>query len=164
VASRLWLSAVALLCCLCQNAFSQVIVTNYTTFSAALAGGNVITNFESNSAISLTNSSQTLEITTKVFIDAGSNNIVIDGESVARTFHLHPNCQLTINNLQLLNGASSTRGSAIYNEGTLIMRNCIISVNAAHKSQRHGRFDQYLRRQRRRRRDFQHRSALRLLF
>ena len=129
-AARLWLLAVSLLLSLCGNASSQVIVADYSTLSAALASKNVITSFESNSIITLTNSSQTLEITTNVFIDAGSNNIVIDGGSAARIFHVHPKCQLTLNNLQLLNGGS-TLGGAIYNEGTLIISNCIVSGNAA---------------------------------
>ncbi|HEX3720285.1 MAG TPA: hypothetical protein VH595_20225 [Verrucomicrobiae bacterium] len=98
-----------------------------------MATNNVATNFVTNSIITLTSAGQTFQImnTSKpVIIDGGTNNIIIDGSSLTRLFHVYPGATLTLNNLQLLNGIA-VGGGAIFNEGTLIISNCIISGNAA---------------------------------
>ena len=47
-----------------------------------------------------------------------------------RLFNVHTNSRLVLNNVQVLN-FSSTNGGAIYNQGTLIISNCILAGNAA---------------------------------
>ena len=119
-----------LLLLLCRNASGQVVVSDYASLLTALETSTVITNFVSNSVITLSTVGQTIQITTNVLIDGGTNNIVIDGSSATRLFHVHPKCQLILNNLQLLNGIAVI-GGGIFNEGTLIISNCIIAGNSA---------------------------------
>ncbi len=120
---------VALVTLLCGTAMATPI-SNYQTFSTALAQSNVLTNFANNSVISLTTAGQTFPITTNTLIDAGTNNVVIDGNNLTRLFYVHTNCQLTLANLILTNGLS-TNGGAIYSQGVLIISNCIFSGNSA---------------------------------
>jgi hypothetical protein len=122
--------AAALLLFVCRSASGGIAVSNYNTLVQALESSSVVTDFVTNSVITLSTVGPTLEITTDVLIDGTTNNIVIDGSSLTRLFHVHPKCQLILNNLQLLNGISSS-GGAIFNEGTLIISNSIIAGNAA---------------------------------
>jgi hypothetical protein len=124
--------AVAAVLLVCRNAGGQVLVSNWSSLNKALQTSTVVTNFVTNTVISLSSVIQTLEIENgaTVVIDGGTNNIVIDGNSAARLFRVFPNCQLTLKNLQLINGIG-TAGGAIFNEGTLIISNCIIAGNAA---------------------------------
>lgn len=110
-------------------ASAQILVSDYTSLTNALASASYITNFLTNADITLA-AGQTLEISNDVEIDGGTNSIVIDGGHVARLFHVHPNCRLILNNLQLLNGISS-QGGAIFNEGVLLVSNSVLSGNAA---------------------------------
>ncbi|HUD48964.1 MAG TPA: immunoglobulin domain-containing protein [Candidatus Baltobacteraceae bacterium] len=125
-----WPLAAALLLFLCRNACAQTPVSDYGSLVEALETSTVITDFATNSVITLSTVGQTLEITTNVLIDGTTNDIVFDGSSLTRLFHVHPKCQLILNNLQLLNGISSS-GGAIFNEGTLIISNCLIGGNGA---------------------------------
>jgi hypothetical protein len=122
--------AAALLLFACRSASGQIAVSDYGTLAEALESSSVVTDFVTNSVITLSTIGQTLEITTDVLIDGTTNNIVFDAGSLTRLFHVHPGGRLTLNNLQLLNGISSS-GGAIFNEGTLIISNCIIGGNAA---------------------------------
>jgi hypothetical protein len=130
IAKRVLPLAAAFLLLVCRSASGEIAVSDYATLSSALSSSSVITNFVTNSVITLSTIGQTFEITTNVLIDGGTNNIVIDGSSATRLFHVHARCRLILNNLQLLNGISSS-GGAIFNEGTLIISNSIIAGNAA---------------------------------
>jgi hypothetical protein len=123
------LAAVALLFA-CRNASGYTPVSDYGTLVLALQTSSVITDFVTNTVITLTTEGQTLEITTNVLIDGTTNNIVFDGSTLTRLFHVHPKCLLILNNLQLINGVSSS-GGAIFNEGTLIISNSIFAGNFA---------------------------------
>ena len=118
---------------LCRQGSAQTtIVSNFPTFLTALNETNVvaITNFVTNSIISLTTSGQRININRSLTIDGGTNGIVFDGNGLSRIFTVATNVQLTLNNLQLING-TSTNGGAIYSSGTLIISNCIIAGNSA---------------------------------
>jgi hypothetical protein len=120
----------ALLPCVSRTASAQILISNYTTFTNALATSTgTVTNFLTNSVINLT-AGQTLEISNNMEIDGGTNSIVIDGSEATRLFHVHPNCQLILNNLQLFDGLA-VNGGAIYNEGALIASNCLFGGNVA---------------------------------
>jgi hypothetical protein len=130
---RTLLLVLALLPHLGRNASAQsAAVYNYATLNAAIQASPtvVITNFVSNSVISLETLSQTLQIKGNVTIDGTGNNIVIDGANSNQLFYVHSNAQLVLRNLQLLHGLS-TNGGAIYNAGTLIISNAIIAGNTA---------------------------------
>jgi hypothetical protein len=115
---RAWMLVSVLLALYCRHVSAQTtMVSNYPTFLKALSENTLaITNF--------------LTITHTVLIDGGTNGIVFDGNGVTRLFTVAANCQLTLNNLQVING-TSTNGGAIYNNGTLIISNCIIAGNSA---------------------------------
>jgi len=115
---------------LCRPACADTVVSNYATFKNALSSSATITSFVTNTTISLTSGGQTVDITGNVTIDGGTNGVVFAGNSGERLFNVHSNCQLVLKNVQVLN-FSSTNGGAIYNQGTLIISNCIISGNAA---------------------------------
>jgi hypothetical protein len=119
----------ALLPCLPWTGLGQS-VSDYPSFKTAIETSTVITNFVSNSVISLTTLGQTFVITNSILIDGTSNNIVIDGENFTRLFQVNSNAQLVLNNVQLLRGLS-TNGGAIFNEGTLILSNDILAGNIA---------------------------------
>src|SRR5208283_3049352 len=96
-------------------------VTNITNFPASLA----ITNTAAGNS--------TIQITNNVTIDAGSNSVIFQSTGTnggTRFFYVHPNATLTLNNLELTGGAG-TNGGAIYNEGTLIISNCLLADNYA---------------------------------
>jgi hypothetical protein len=134
---RAWLLLAALLlACFGCPAFGQLPITNYNEFASALKSGTniingfeVITNFQTNAYISL-EGDQTIQITRNVLIDGFTNGVVFDGTSSVRIFTVATNTTLILKNLQVING-SSTNGGAIYNNGTLIISNCIISGNSA---------------------------------
>jgi hypothetical protein len=119
------------------SAQSNAISTYATLLSALTNGTTTITNFNpSNSPgspilISFVALSQaTLQITTNVTIDAGTNSVLFMGNGGTRFFTVHPSGTLTLHNLALNNGGS-TNGGAIYNQGTLIISNCVLANNSA---------------------------------
>jgi hypothetical protein len=120
-----------------QGLAQSTVVSSYITLFDALAAGSTnITNFSTGSTmanpvvISLSFADETLQITTNVTIDAGTNYVVFQGNGAARFFDVHPNATLTLNNLEFTNGLSSN-GGAIFNEGTLIISNCLLTGNTA---------------------------------
>jgi hypothetical protein len=110
-------------------------ITNYSSLTNALyTGVTTITNFQTSLTISVTNpGAPTIQITNNVTINAGTNSVIFLGSGTnggTRFFYVHPNASLTLNNLELTNGGS-TNGGAIYNEGTLIISNCLLTGNYA---------------------------------
>ena len=93
-----------------------------------------ITNFQKSLTISLTTvGTPTIQITNNVTINAGTNIVIFRGNGTnggTCFFYVHPNASLTLNNLMLTNGGS-TNGGAIYNEGTLVISNCLLTGNYA---------------------------------
>lgn len=127
-----WLLAMLLVLC-CREVSAQTTqVIDYPTFKAAVENPNIsiITNFQTNITINLASSGQTLVINHSVLIDGTTNGVVINANQLTRIFTIATNSQVTLNNLQLLNG-SSTNGGAIFNNGILIISNCILAGNAA---------------------------------
>lgn len=137
VRCRFWLSVFALLSLSFwpRNAGAQTTpVSDYATLSAILAAqstGNVsVTNFVSNSVVSVQTLGETMQITGNVTIDGTVNNIVIDGGNSNQLFNVHTNALLVLKNLQLMHGLG-TNGGAIYNAGTLVVSNCVFGGNLA---------------------------------
>lgn len=123
----------AFLAMFCQGMMAQItVISNYPELKAALndTAVTVITNFLTNSIITLETSGEQLTINRQVLIDGGTNGVVIDGNGENRLFNIGANGSVILNNLQLINGLS-TNGGAIFNRGTLIISNCIIAGNAA---------------------------------
>ncbi len=112
-------------------AFAQsFVVSNYATFTNALAASNaVINNFQRNAQI-VVPPGQTIEILTNLTVDGGTNNVIFSGSNVTRIFHVHAKATNTLVNLQLYNGCS-TLGGAIFNEGALVVSNCVFAGNVA---------------------------------
>jgi hypothetical protein len=121
--------ALAIALGLAQAAPGQTIVSNYSTLLAAIPQG-VVTNFSTNATITLATASETFNITNNVYIDGTTNQVVLDGNRLARLFKVATNATLTLANLQILGGIS-TMGGAIYNQGTLVLSNCFFYSNAA---------------------------------
>lgn len=115
---------------ICWNGRAATTVSNYTTLSDALSTSAEITNFVNNSTISLTTAAQTIQITKNTIIDAGTNNIIIDGGNLTRLFYVHTNFQLVLANVQVINGWNITNGGAIFNDGVLVISNCIFAGNS----------------------------------
>ncbi|MGD0814149.1 MAG: immunoglobulin domain-containing protein [Verrucomicrobiota bacterium] len=116
-------------------------ITGYNDLVSALNSGITnITNFNPVNSrtipvtISLTTSQvTTIQITNAVTIDAGTNYVMFVGNGTnggTRFFHVSSNASLTLNNLLLTNGGS-TNGGAIYNDGTLVISNCVLTGNYA---------------------------------
>jgi hypothetical protein len=139
---RAWLVMSVLLALFCGPVSAQPpLITNYSSFPWAsvrtplapdTSGTNfqVITNFQTNTTISLTTSGSQIFINHNVLIDGTTNGVVFDANGLTRVFTVATNCQLILNNLTVMNGIS-TNGGAIYNSGTLIISNCILSGNSA---------------------------------
>jgi hypothetical protein len=128
----LWLMAV-LLALICRPVSAQTtVISNYSQFLSNVLNSSipVITNFLTNTTISLATGGQTFPIKHSVTIDGGTNGVVFDGNLAAHIFTVSSNCQLILNNLQILNGVS-TNGGAIYSEGSLIISNCTLAGNSA---------------------------------
>ncbi|MGP8199407.1 MAG: beta strand repeat-containing protein [Limisphaerales bacterium] len=121
-----------------QGSAQSNAITDYTDLVNALNTGiTTITNFQTitpTTTIYLTTvGAPTIQITNNVTINAGSNSVIFQGNGTnggTRFFHVHPNASLTLNNLELI-GGGSTNGGAIYNEGTLIISNCLLTGNYA---------------------------------
>ncbi len=107
-------------------------VTNYTDASnllAALAGGGTVT-FAADGVITLTNP---IVIVTDTIFDAGGHNVVLTGDTnnnPARLISVSGNVLFRISNLKIANGRS-TNGGGIYNQGHLILSNCVFFGNSA---------------------------------
>jgi len=127
----------ALVFCLTQQGAAQsYVVSDYATLLDAINSGiSPITNFPTSSTlynptvISLT-AGETFDITTNITINAGTNFVLLQGDGGERLFYVHAKGTLTLNNLELTGGGSTT-GGAIYNEGTLIISNSVLTGNSA---------------------------------
>jgi len=112
------------------NAQIEVTDATDTNLESAITSGmftgqSVLLEFSDTVAIT-----NTLEITSDVVIDATGYEAVISGSSITRVFHVASGCTLTLINVTLNNGLS-TSGGAIFNEGTLVVSNCSFYSNIA---------------------------------
>lgn len=55
--------------------------------------------------------------------------VIIDGQLQDRIFTVNTGINITINNLKLINGQSTSSGGAIYSQGSLFINNCVIKNN-----------------------------------
>lgn len=127
---RTCLALFMFLCPLLVNAQIEVTDTTDTDLESAIISGmfsgqSVLLEFSD--TVTLTN---TLEITSDLVIDATGYDAAISGDDVTRVFHVAPECTLTLINVTINNGYS-TSGGAIFNEGTLIVSNCTFYSNVA---------------------------------
>src|SRR5581483_3440030 len=112
------------------SAFAQTApVSDEFSFSQAILTNSVITNFQLNAQITLA-SNQTFNIHGNLLVDGGSNNVTFSGSEIARIFHVFPQASLTLRNVQLYNGLAPD-GGAVYNEGSLLVSNCVFGGNIA---------------------------------
>ncbi len=121
-----------------QGSAQSNAITDYNDLTNAInAGITPITNFQTPLTIRLTTvGAPTIQITNNVTINAGTNSVIFLGNGTnggTRFFYVHSNASLTLNNLLLTNGGS-TNGGAIYNAGTLIISNCLLTGNYATNS------------------------------
>ncbi|HWD20436.1 MAG TPA: choice-of-anchor Q domain-containing protein [Verrucomicrobiae bacterium] len=125
-----WLAAGMMLASASPARAQSFVVSNYATFTQAIASSNnVITNFLANSRVTVPRG-VSLEVATNLIVDGGSNQVVFSGSNVTRIFHVHAGASLSLVSLQLYNGLS-TAGGAIFNEGSLMLSNCVVAGNVA---------------------------------
>jgi hypothetical protein len=130
---RAWLPVIVSLALFCRTTSAQsFVISNYGRFISALNGNTVITNFSTNTTISLTTLGQTINISRNTVIDGGTNNLIFDGNALTRIFFVKTNCQLILNNAQLLNGRS-TNGGAICSLGPVRIYCSLLGTNAAER-------------------------------
>jgi len=127
-AARLFSSVLLLAFCGVTSTWASLI-ENYTGLTTAISNSAVVTGFL-NGAIITVGAGQTIQITGDTVIDAGTANVVIDGGNATRLFNIHPGAQLTLANFQIDRGFAAL-GGAIYNQGTLIVTNCVFFNNNA---------------------------------
>ncbi|HEV2318124.1 MAG TPA: choice-of-anchor Q domain-containing protein, partial [Verrucomicrobiae bacterium] len=110
-------------------AFCGGVVTNPTeaALNAALAGGGTVT-FACNGTITITSSKS---ITTNTVLDATGYSVAINGGHSVQLFMVSSGASLTLANLTLANGFTTTNGGAIYNSGSVSAYNCIFTNNLA---------------------------------
>ena len=85
----------------------------------ALAGGGTVT-FTCNGTINITT---TKLIYYDTVFDGSGHTVTINGQNSVQLFNVNSGVNLTLLNLTLADGKTTTNGGAIYNEGTLIASN-----------------------------------------
>ena len=95
--------------------------------NSALSGGGTVT-FACDGTITVTNVEN---ITTNTLVDANGYSVTISGGNTSQVFNVSSAVNLTLLNLAIANGYTTTNGGAIYNNGILIASNCIFSGNNA---------------------------------
>jgi hypothetical protein len=118
-----------------QGAAQNFVVSDYRDLTNALQSFTNITNFSATATLSTPTiifwtNGNTITISNNITINAGSNFVLLQGDGAERFFNVTSNATLTLNNLELTNGGS-TNGGAIYNKGTLIISNCVLTGNMA---------------------------------
>ncbi len=98
-----------------------------TAFSNALAGGGTVT-FACDGVVTLTSPKA---ISTNTVIDATGHLITISGGSQVQIFSVQSGESLTLSNLTIANGMTTTNGGAVYNAGTFSAWNCAFTNNQA---------------------------------
>jgi hypothetical protein len=119
----------ALLAALPFSGQSAGVVSTATEASldSALAGGGTVT-FACSGTITVTNVEN---IITNTLLDATGYNVTISGGNTSQVFNVSNTANLTLLNLTIANGYTTTNGGAIYNNGDLTVSNCIFSGNSA---------------------------------
>jgi len=131
LAGWLWFILLGLTVPACR---ADTVITddNPWALQQALNRGGVVV-FDGDQEIQLTN---TLAITTNVVLDGQDFDVILDGGHTTdttngvRILQVNPGVTLTLRNVRLQNGYHP-EGAAIYNQGTLILSNCILSDNLA---------------------------------
>lgn len=96
-------------------------------FTNALAGGGLIT-FACDGTVTLGNPTT---ISTNTTIDATGHSVTINGGTQVQIFFVGSGASLTLSNLTIANGMTTTNGGAIYNAGSLSAWNCAFTSNQA---------------------------------
>ena len=126
---RLWLAAVLAIALSCPSATrGGGVITNATesALNNALIGGGTVT-FACNGTINLTGAKT---ISTNTVLDATGYAVTISGQGNVRLFVVNSGASLTLANLTLVNGKSSS-GGAISNNGTLAAYYCWFTNHTA---------------------------------
>ncbi len=85
--------------------------------------------FEVSGTITLTNGQ--LEVTNNVTIQAKTEVVTVDGNQSSRVFNIAPEKNVTICDLTIANGYTSSEGGGIYSAGNLTLTNCVLRDNWA---------------------------------
>ncbi|MEE9439099.1 MAG: hypothetical protein V3V14_08880, partial [Saprospiraceae bacterium] len=62
-------------------------------------------------------------------VNQGQNNYIIDGQLLSRIFNVESNVTLSLEGINLIKGKEVQNGGAIYNEGTLNLKNILFDQN-----------------------------------
>lgn len=68
----------------------------------------------------------------------GNGKVICDGASSTRIFLVEAGAELTLNNLSITNGSTTSNGGGIYNSGSLVIKHCTISGNQTWGEAGHG--------------------------
>jgi len=113
---------------------NSVVITNKTSggIKGAVDAGN--TNIYLSPGVYSSNN-YNIAINKNVTITGNSsaNNVVIDLKQKGYAFKISKGCKLTLINVTIING-KSTSGGAIYNEGKLSISSCVFKSNTASKN------------------------------
>ena len=82
----------------------------------------IVFSLPSSSTITLTGGEIAITSDMKIFGN-DINNFIISGNNTSRIFNVSAGKTLTLRDMKLINGFSSTNGGAIYNQGTLSLKN-----------------------------------------
>jgi RHS repeat-associated protein len=115
------------------SAYCGGVVSSATesALNTALSGGGTVT-FASDMTITITSVKTILGNTV---IDGSGHNVTISGGNSVGIFSISYGVAVTLNNLTLSNGRGAggpTIGGAVYNQGILIVSNCVFSGNQVH--------------------------------
>lgn len=92
---------------------------------AALAGGGLVT-LAFDGTITITN---TKVVTANTILDATGQDVTISGGNTVTMFAVNAGVSLTLSNLTLADGLTSSNGGAIYNRGNLTAFSCVFTDN-----------------------------------
>jgi len=118
-----------LLCLAAASTQAQMNTVRSCTEAAlrsAMAGGGTVT-FACSGTITL---SGTIDIETNTVLDGSGQQVSISGGNSVRVFYVNPNVTLTLVNLTIAHGWS-TSGGGVLNAGTLNATNCSFVANSA---------------------------------
>jgi len=76
--------------------------------------------------------SSELTINKTLTMDGAGHTVTVSGNNAVRVFRIGGSGVVTINNLNIANGASTNSGAGIYNDGVLTLNQCAVRVIPRH--------------------------------
>jgi RHS repeat-associated protein len=116
---------------ICFPAITQaggtVSTCNEAGLNSALSGGGTVT-FACDGAIRLTGLKT---ISADTILDGTGRSVILSASNTVQLFKVNSGVTLTLLNLTLADGKTTTNGGAIYNSGTVVASNCTFTGNTA---------------------------------